>query len=107
MRKKWERKWIPPEYKFHTLKINIKTQNDIILPLLKNNKFKNQILYVEDDKGIILSDLDNNNEISIINNSENNNEIILKYRNNKFILCKDVWNVFNLYSIINTCINCL
>ena len=105
--KKWERKWIPPEYKFHTLKINIKTQNDIILPLLKNNKFKNQILYVEDDKGIILSDLDNNNEISIINNSENNNEIILKYRNNKFILCKDVWNVFNLYSIINTCINCL
>ena len=117
--KKWNKKWNPPQYQFHKLDINVKTKNNYILNLLNQNVCNGQELYQHSDNGIIISDSknkdeicitysnENNNEKCIVDNSKNNNVITLIYKDNDFILYKNRWNIIELYSIINTCINCL
>lgn len=70
------------------------------------SKCDSQELYQHSNNGIIISDSKNKDEICITYSNENNNEIVLIYNDYHFTLNNNNYNTINLYSIINTCINC-
>ena len=97
---KWGRRWVPPKYRFYPLLINNQTEDMYVKNCLNDTE-----LYNNTNTGIVIYDGDNNYTDGI-NVRRINEKIDISYKKFVFTLNVNEWNKINLYSIINTCINC-
>ena len=104
--KKWNKQWITPQYKMDIISVKLDTNQPNIHHLISTSTYLNNKLYEITDNNykIILSDKYDENNLCVI--KEEDNIIYLKYKSYDYKLDKKEWNVFNLYSIINTCLFC-